>query len=96
MSDQAITVLQPGAQQVEVSGGQLDTVVIVSDNSAGRVQVSKDSSDAISVVRPSAGSGGLDGVPVIVANPKLGDVISFNGAVFTNRDQTDLTDGGNF
>lgn len=72
-----------------------DTVVIVSDQIAARVRVEKDSSDGIEVVRPNYGNG-IDGFPVVVSSPKLGDVISFNGAAFTNRDQTDLTDGGNF
>lgn len=72
-----------------------ETVVIVSDNTAGQVSVTKDASDAINVVRPSMGNG-LDGFAVIVKSPKVGDVISFNGAVFTNRAQVELTDGGNF
>ncbi|MBF9235577.1 hypothetical protein [Microvirga alba] len=95
MSDQTIIVSEPGASQVHVNGGAPDTVVIVSDQTASRVIVGRDSSDAINVVRPAYGNG-LDGIPVNVTNPKMGDVISFNGAVFTNRDQTDLTDGGNF
>lgn len=72
-----------------------DTVVIVSDQGAARIRVTKDSSDGIDVVRPAYGNG-IDGFPVVVSSPKAGDVISFNGAAFTNRDQTDLTDGGNF
>lgn len=95
MSDTAIVISEPGASQVQVSGGQPDTVVIVSDATASRVVVGRDSSDAINVVRPIYGNG-LDGFPVSVKNPKLGDVISFNGGAFTNRDQTELTDGGNF
>lgn len=73
-----------------------DTVVILSDTNAARVQVSRDTSEAITVVRPSPGSGGLDGYPVFVSAPKTGDVISFNGSAFVNRGQTELTDGGNF
>lgn len=95
MSGAGLTILEPGAAQVQVSGGQTDTVVIVSDATASRVVVGRDSSDAINVVRPSYGNG-LDGFPVVVSSPKVGDVISFTGASFTNRDQADLTDGGNF
>lgn len=95
MSDTAIVISEPGAAQVNVSGGVADTVVIVSDNTAARLIVGRDSSDAINVVRPSYGNG-IDGIPVNVKNPKVGDVLSFNGGAFTNRDQTDLTDGGNF
>lgn len=96
MTDTNITLTEPGAQQVQISGGQPDTVVILSDTNAGRVQVSRDSSEAITVVRPSPGAGGLDGFPVFVSSPKNGDVISFNGSAFTNRAQVELTDGGNF
>ncbi len=95
MSDPSLVITEPGAAQVNVSGGLPDTVVIVSDNTAARLIVERDSSDAIDVVRPAFGNG-LDGYPVSVRNPKLGDVISFNGGAFINRDQTDLTDGGNF
>lgn len=95
MSDANIIITEPSAQQVAVSGGQVDTVVVVSDATAARVVVERDSSDSVNVVRPAYGNG-LDGFPVVVSSPKVGDVISFNGAAFTNRDQTDLTDGGNF
>lgn len=95
MSGAGLTILEPGASQVQVSGGTAGTVVIVSDAAASRMVVERDSSDAINVVRPAYGSG-LDGFPVVVSSPKVGDVISFNGGAFTNRDQADLTDGGNF
>lgn len=95
MSEANIYITEPSAQQVAVSGGQTDTVVVVSDATAARVVVERDSSESINVVRPAYGNG-LDGFPVVVSSPKVGDVISFNGAAFTNRDQTDLTDGGNF
>lgn len=73
-----------------------DTIVILSDTSAARVQVSRDSSESVTIVRPSPGAGGLDGYPVFVSAPQQGDVISFNGSAFVNRVQTELTDGGNF
>ena len=95
MIDAAVVISEPGASQVQVSGGVPDTVVIVSDATASRVVVGRDSSDSISVVRPAYGNG-LDGFPVNITSPKVGDVVSFNGAAFINRDQTDLTDGGNF
>lgn len=72
-----------------------ETVVIVADTSASRVEVAADSSGAINVFNP-AGGAGLDGYAVRVENPQVGDVISFNGAVFANRRQVELTDGGNF
>lgn len=95
MSDTTLVISEPSAGQVNVAGEMPDTVVIVSDNTAARLIVERDSSDAINVTRPAVGNG-LDGYPVNVRNPKLGDVISFNGGAFINRDQTDLTDGGNF
>ncbi len=73
-----------------------DTVVILSDTGASRVQVTKDASDSVTVVRPQPGAGGIDGFPVFVSSPQNGDVISFNGAAFINRAQVELTDGGNF
>ena len=73
-----------------------DTVVILSDTGAARVQVTKDASDSVTVVRPTPGAGGIDGFPVFVSSPQNGDVISFNGAAFINRAQVELTDGDNF
>ena len=73
-----------------------DTVVILSDTGAARVQVTKDASDSVTVVRPTPGAGCIDGFPVFVSSPQNGDVISFNGAAFINRAQVELTDGGNF
>lgn len=35
-------------------------------------------------------------VPVVVTDPALGDVISYDGSIFRNRKQTELVDGGNF
>lgn len=73
-----------------------EKVVILSDTSASRVEISRDSSEAVTVVRPSPGAGGLDGYPIFISAPNPGDVISFNGSAFINRRQTELTDGGNF
>lgn len=70
-------------------------IYIVADSSVQSVEVVENQGQPIQVVDP-AGGYGIDGVPVLVKNPQLGDVISFNGAVFANRAQTDITDGGNF
>ena len=75
MSEAAIVISEPGASQVQVSGGAPDTVVIVSDATASRVVVGRDSSDSISVVRPAYGNG-LDGFPVNITSPRVGDGIS--------------------
>lgn len=42
------------------------------------------------------GASGLGGYDVQIANIQSGDVIAFNGTVFTNKRQVELTDGGNF
>lgn len=42
------------------------------------------------------GPSGIGGVEVVLENPRPGDVLSYNGAAFVNRDQRDLVDGGNF
>lgn len=72
-----------------------EAIYIVADSSVQSVEVVENQGQPIAVVDPSGGYG-LDGVPVLVRNPRIGDVISFNGAVFANRAQEDITDGGNF
>ena len=42
------------------------------------------------------GSSGLDGYGVQISDIRNGDVIAYNGSVFTNKRQVELTDGGNF
>lgn len=38
----------------------------------------------------------IAGYEMDVNNPQPNDVLTFNGSVFTNRAQVELTDGGNF
>lgn len=42
------------------------------------------------------GASGIGGFGVQISDIQPGDVIAFNGQVFINRRQVDLTDGGNF
>lgn len=70
-------------------------IYIVADSSVQSVEVVENQGQPIQVIDPSGGYG-IDGVPVLIREPKIGDVISYNGAVFANRAQTDITDGGNF
>lgn len=50
----------------------------------------------VSVNSGPGGSSGLGGYGVHITDVAVGDVISFNGQMFINRRQVDLTDGGNF
>lgn len=84
------------AQSVEVVATPIDPVVVVEESGAQTFEIVENSSPAIQVIDPQTGGFGIDGVPVIVRDPKVGDVISYNGAVFANRAQEDITDGGNF
>lgn len=71
-----------------------DSVQICSESSAQQVQIVESTTTPMQVL--DDGGNALGGFPVVVANPQVNDVISYNGAVFRNRAQTELTDGGNF
>lgn len=38
----------------------------------------------------------VDGFPFQPSDPQAGDIVKFNGAVWTNSPSADLVDGGNF
>lgn len=72
-----------------------DSIRIIVDTSVQTIEIKENAGAPVNIVEQTGG-GLIDGVPVVVTNPALGDVISYDGAIFRNRKQTELTDGGNF
>lgn len=95
MTDGVFIVSDSSLQTVEVVEIPAGTVVVTEDQGSQSFDIVENSSVPMQVVDSQYGVG-LDGFPVLVANPQPGDVISYMGSAFRNRAQTDLTDGGNF
>lgn len=74
-------------QRVVVQNGEQSILIRGAEQ---RIQVSINSGSI------GGSSSGLGGYGVQIADIQSGDVIAFNGTVFTNKRQAELTDGGNF
>jgi len=94
MTDE-ITVVAEQSAAVDVIEVSRDGIFIVADSSTDSVEIVENVGQPIEIVDQTGGYG-IDGHPVVISNPQVGDVISYTGAVFANRSQEDLTDGGNF
>jgi hypothetical protein len=73
----------------------MNTISITEQWAETSVGVSSTQQTAIEVaVAPGAGLVG--GFPVQISAPGNGDVLAFQGSVWINNPQTNITDGGNF
>lgn len=95
MTDNVSIISDTSNDTVEVVTIQDGIVVVTEDQGSESFQIIENAGTVIEVIDQNGG-GSLGGVPVVIGNPQLGDVISYDGVAFRNRRQIELTDGGNF
>jgi hypothetical protein len=95
MTDSVVIVSDTANQNVNAIELTSDLIVITENISSQTFEIIENNSYQMQVIDQNPANN-IDGIPVIIGNPQQGDVISYSGAVFRNRSQLDLTDGGNF
>jgi hypothetical protein len=95
MTDSVVIVSDTANQNVNAIELTSDLIVIAENISSQTFEIIENNSYQMQVIDQNPANN-IDGIPVIIGNPQQGDVISYSGAVFRNRSQLDLTDGGNF
>lgn len=95
MTDYVAIVSDSSSEKVEIVTIQDGTVVVTQDQGSETFEIIENAS--VPIIVSDIGSGeSLGGIPVVVGNAQVGDVISYDGVAFRNRRQIELTDGGNF
>jgi len=95
MPDLVVIVSDSANQNVNTVEITSDLIVISENSASQTFEIIENNSYQLQVIDQSSANN-IDGIPVIIGDPQQGDVISYSGAVFRNRSQFDLTDGGNF
>jgi hypothetical protein len=95
MTDSVVIVSDTANQNVNAIELTSDLIVITENISSQTFEIIENNSYQMQVIDQNPANN-IDGIPVIIGNPQQGDVISYSGAVFRNRSQLDLTDGGIF
>lgn len=95
MTDRVSIIADTSTDSVEVITIQDGIVVVTEDQGSESFHIIENAGAIIDVIDQNGG-GSLGGVPVVIGNPQIGDVVSFDGVAFRNRRQIELTDGGNF
>lgn len=90
VSERHVVVIENGSDDrlLVVENGEKEILITGGDK---RIEVSM-----VTAVGGGGSSNQISGIPVALQDLISGDVLAYNGSVFANKRQVELTDGGNF